>query len=71
MAEEAKATGPIRMVAIDNMVENIRYKSQILARTNKIDSAVSAQGLVGLVAGLLTALIMIVGPIVLIRMMGA
>ena len=23
------------MVAIDNMVENIRYKSQILARTNK------------------------------------
>ena len=59
------------MVAIDNMVENIRYKSQIIARTNKIDSAVSAQGLVGLVAGLLTAMIMIVGPIVLIRMMGA
>ena len=29
------------MVAIENMVENIRYKSQILARTNKIDSAVS------------------------------
>ena len=28
------------MVAIENMVENIRYKSQILARTNKIDSAV-------------------------------
>ena len=71
MAEEAKTTGPVRMVAIDNMVENIRYKSQIIARTNKIDSAVSAQGLVGLVAGLLTAMIMIVGPIVLIRMMGA
>ena len=38
MAEDAKNTGPVRMVAIENMVESIRYKSQILARTNKIDS---------------------------------
>ncbi|WP_292348820.1 MULTISPECIES: tetrahydromethanopterin S-methyltransferase subunit F [unclassified Methanoregula] len=65
MAEEAKSTGPVRMVAIDNMVESIRYKSQILARTNKIDSAVSASGLVGFVAGLLTALLMIVLPAIL------
>jgi tetrahydromethanopterin S-methyltransferase subunit F len=65
MAEEAKATGPVRMVAIENMVENIRYKSQILVRTNKIDSAVTASGLVGFVAGLLTALILIVLPAVL------
>jgi len=68
MAEEAKSTGPVRMVAIDNMVENIRYKSQILARTNKIDSAVSSMGLVGFVAGLLTAVIMIIVPILVIRM---
>ena len=53
------------MVAIENMVENIRYKSQILARTNKIDSAVSASGIVGFVAGILTALIMIVLPALL------
>ena len=56
------------MVAIEGMVESIRYKSQILARTNKIDSAVSASGLVGFVAGLLTALIMIVVPALLLRM---
>ena len=62
MAEEAKSTGPIRMVAIENMVENIRYKSQILARTNKIDSAVTASGLVGFTAGLLLALILIILP---------
>ena len=62
MAEEAKSTGPVRMVAIDNMMENIRYKSQILARTNKIDSAVNASGLIGFTAGLLLALIMIVVP---------
>ncbi|MCK9631430.1 MAG: tetrahydromethanopterin S-methyltransferase subunit F [Methanoregula sp.] len=66
MAEEAKSTGPVRMVAIENMVENIRYKSQILARTNKIDSAVTASGLVGFTAGLLLALILIVLPIVLV-----
>ena len=53
------------MVAIDNMVENIRYKSQILARTNKIESAVTATGLIGFVAGLLLALIMIVLPALL------
>jgi len=65
MAEDAKSTGPVRMVAIDNMVENIRYKSQILARTNKIDSAVTATGLVGFMAGLLLALILIVVPALL------
>ena len=66
MAEEAKSTGPVRMVAIENMVENIRYKSQILVRTNKIDSAVTASGLVGFVAGLFLALILIIVPALLV-----
>jgi len=66
MAEEAKPTGPVRMVAVENMVENIRYKSQILARTNKIDSAVSATGVIGFMAGLLCALIMILLPAFLV-----
>jgi len=66
MAEDAKNTGPVRMVAIENMVENIRYKSQILARTNKIDSAVSATGLIGFSAGLLLALILILLPALLV-----
>ena len=55
------------MVAIDNMVENIRYKSQILARTNKIDSAVSAGGLVGFTAGIILAIVMIVVPILYLK----
>ena len=66
MTEEAKPTGPVRMVAIENMVETIRYKSQILARTNKIDSAVSAAGVMGFTAGLLCALIMILLPAFLV-----
>jgi len=66
MAEDAKPTGPVRMVAIENMVENIRYKSQILARTNKVDSAVSAMGVIGFMAGLLSALILILLPALLV-----
>lgn len=66
MAEEEKVAGPVRMVAIDNMVENIRYKSQILARTNKIDSAVSASGIVGFTIGLLVAVVLIVLPALLV-----
>ena len=54
------------MVAIENMVENIRYKSQILARTNKIDSAVNKYGLFGFTAGLFTALILILLPALLV-----
>jgi len=65
--EEAKvAAGPIRMFAIESMVENIRYKSQILARTNKMDSAVTATGVVGFVLGLLCAMIMILVPALLV-----
>ena len=65
MAEEAKSTGPVRMVAIENMVENIRYKSQILARTNKIDGSHCIR-LIGFMAGLLVALILIVLPALLV-----
>jgi tetrahydromethanopterin S-methyltransferase subunit F len=66
MAEEVKPAGPVRMVAIDNMVEGIRYKAQILARTNKLDSAVTANGAIGFMAGLLTALVLILVPAFLV-----
>ncbi|HJJ35019.1 MULTISPECIES: tetrahydromethanopterin S-methyltransferase subunit F [Methanocorpusculum] len=52
----------IRMAAIDKMVDNIRYKGQILARTNKVDSAISSSGLVGFAAGLVLALVLILVP---------
>jgi tetrahydromethanopterin S-methyltransferase subunit F len=60
--EEAKMTGPIRMVAIDRMVESMRYKAQLIARSNKFDSAVSETGVVGFAVGLFIALILIVVP---------
>ena len=63
MAEEAKAVaGGVRMAAIEVMVENIRYKAQIIARTNKVDSAVTGSGLVGFAAGLVFSLVLILLP---------
>jgi tetrahydromethanopterin S-methyltransferase subunit F len=63
MAEEgAKMAGPIRMVAIDRMVESMRYKAQLIARSNKFDSAMSEMGVVGFAVGLLVALVLIVVP---------
>jgi tetrahydromethanopterin S-methyltransferase subunit F len=63
MAEEgAKMAGPIRMVAIERMVESVRYKAQIIARSNKFDSAISEMGVIGFAIGLLVALILIVVP---------
>ncbi len=61
--EEAKvAAGPIRMVAIERMVENMRYKSQLIARSNKFDSAMSEMGIVGFAIGLVVSLVLIVVP---------
>ncbi|MCQ8894332.1 MAG: tetrahydromethanopterin S-methyltransferase subunit F [Methanolinea sp.] len=68
MAEEGqKMAGPIRMVAIENMMENIRYKAQLIARSNKYDSALLGSGIIGFAAGLLTALILIVVPAIGMR----
>ena len=69
MAEEAKpaAGGAIRMVALDNMVESIRYKAQLIARSNKTDSAMMTSGLMGFLAGFVIALILVVIPAALTK----
>ena len=56
----------IRMAAIDKMVDDIRYKGQILARTHKAESASMDSGLVGFGAGLVIALIMILVPVLVL-----
>ncbi len=56
----------IRMAAIDKMVDDIRYKGQILARTHKVESAIMDSGLVGFGAGLVIALIMILVPVLVL-----
>jgi tetrahydromethanopterin S-methyltransferase subunit F len=69
MAEESKpaAGGAIRMAAINGMVESIRYKGQILARSNKFESSIMGSGIVGFAIGILLAVIMILVPVILLR----
>jgi len=64
MADDEKKSGPVRMAAIEGMVSNIRYKGQILARTNKLESGIMDSGLVGFAIGLAVALLMVV-PVLL------
>jgi len=69
MPEEAKPAtgGAIRLVAIDNMVESIRYKAQIIARSNKTDSAMMTTGLMGFLTGFVIALVLVVIPAMLTK----
>ena len=59
------AAPSIRMAAINKMMDDIRYKSQILARTNKIASAISGNGIVGLALGIVVALAFVLIPVVI------
>ena len=52
------------MAAIDAMITDIKYKGQILARTNKLESGIMGSGIVGFTIGLAVALILVV-PVLL------
>ena len=62
MAEEVKQAGPIRMTAINNTMDSIRYKAQILARTTKLESGIMGTGILGFAIGLILVVILIVVP---------
>ena len=55
-----KASGSVRMTAIVAMVDEMSYKGQILARTNKVESGIMDSGLIGFGAGPLFALFMVI-----------
>lgn len=64
MAEEYGQGVPMvlapQMGAIDATVESIRYKAQLIARNQKLDSGVMSTGMVGFIAGFLFSLLMVV-----------
>jgi tetrahydromethanopterin S-methyltransferase subunit F len=65
MAEEEEYGQGVPMVInpqmgpIEGRVESIRYRAQLIARNQKLDSGVVASGFIGTVAGFLFALIMV------------
>ena len=53
------ATTP-HMVAIDTSIESIRYRAQLIARNQKLDSGIMATGILGFGAGFLFVFFMII-----------
>ena len=53
------ATTP-QMVAIDTSIESIRYRAQLIARNQKLDSGIMATGILGFGAGFLFVFFMII-----------
>ena len=64
MAEEYEKGVPMattpQMVAIDTSVESIRYRAQLIARNQKLDSGIMATGILGFGAGFLFVFFMII-----------
>lgn len=55
-----------QMGAIENVIADIRYRAQLIARNQKLDSGVAATGLSGFIAGFVFAVIMtIVLPLII------
>ena len=62
MAEESKQAGPIRMTSINRMMDSIRYKAQILARTTKLESGIMGMGILGFAVGIVAVMLLILVP---------
>jgi tetrahydromethanopterin S-methyltransferase subunit F len=63
MAEEEQGVPmvlPPQMGAIDATVESIRYRAQLIARNQKLDSGVMSTGLIGFALGFLFSLVMVI-----------
>lgn len=50
------------MVAIEKMMSDIRYKGQIMARTNKLESGIMDSGIVGFAFGLIVTMALVILP---------
>lgn len=55
------------MVAIESLVEDIRYRGQLIARNQKLESGVGATGVIGFALGFVIVMILVLVPPLLMR----
>lgn len=55
------------MAVIESLVEDMRYRGQLIARNQRLESAVGATAITGFVIGFLIIVLMMLGP----KIMGA
>ena len=63
--EENSGPATIRMAAIKDMMEDIEFKAQVMARTNKLESSIMTSGGVGFGIGLIISLVLVLAPVFL------
>ncbi len=51
------------MAAIDSLVEDIRYRGQLIARNQKLESGVGATGFMGFIIGFVIVILMVLIPV--------
>jgi tetrahydromethanopterin S-methyltransferase subunit F len=51
------------MAVIDSLVEDIRYRGQLIARNQKLESGVGATGFIGFAIGFIIVMAMILIPV--------
>ena len=51
------------MAAIESLVEDIRYRGQLIARNQKLESGVGATGVTGFIIGFVIVMIAVLVPV--------
>lgn len=51
------------MAAIESLVEDIRYRGQLISRNQKLESGVGATGVIGFVLGFFIVMLMVLVPV--------
>lgn len=55
------------MAAIESLVEDVRYRGQLIARNQKLESGVGATGVIGFAIGFVIVMITVLAPPLLMR----
>jgi tetrahydromethanopterin S-methyltransferase subunit F len=51
------------MAVIESLVEDIRYRGQLIARNQKLESGVGATGVIGFIIGFIFVMLMVLVPV--------
>ncbi|HEY9207065.1 MAG TPA: tetrahydromethanopterin S-methyltransferase subunit F [Candidatus Methanoperedens sp.] len=53
------------MATIESLVEDIRYRGQLIARNQKLESGVGATGVIGFLIGFIIVMLAVLVPVIL------
>jgi tetrahydromethanopterin S-methyltransferase subunit F len=51
------------LATIESLVEDIRYRGQLIARNQKLESGVGATGVIGIITGFVIVLLLVLVPV--------